>query len=429
MAEREAGGKGGWLKTIFGGLFGLLSGAALMYLSPLVDRVVKPAKPLANFAVEVQGTQATFENRSTGGHEGWWDFGDGSPLQPFSPEQQSVPHPYPRPGSYTAKLNVRSLFGEESERGVAVQIDAPAAGPPEVTLLQVVNTRPDSYAPATFRLVGKVKNADVCVWSTGPGQPLQVQPRPPEDQEQYVTFPQPGTYTIRLAAAQGTQVVEKNQTVKVDAPRAGVAMAVLNVTRETVRTEVVQDRLHPQIAFPGNVSAGAYDFNVQVPVRAGCRIRSAALAPWCLKSPAVQNARAAASPDGTKVILTGRLLRQGGGLLKKGAAPTWVACVDVALERPGAPAVQRPESMAAILNLSMPTMLAIPQPQGVQVLRQSLSLDVTDGSRPTMQRLTVPGTATVVLQNRPWQMTATQQGNQVRVEVRPLPTAGALTGN
>src|SRR5262249_46458971 len=81
----------GWLKTFLGTLGGLLSGAVVMYVTPLVDKAVKPAKPIANFKFEAdrQSLQVRFENLSTGG-QGWWDFGDGSPLEQVLPGQHLV---------------------------------------------------------------------------------------------------------------------------------------------------------------------------------------------------------------------------------------------------------------------------------------------------------------------------------------------------
>src|SRR5438128_1815112 len=84
-------------------LAGPMSGAFMMYLSPLLDKVVKPAKPVANFAVDHQGTTVMFHNRSAGGSEGWWDFGDGSPLEPVLAGQEAVSHTYANPGAYIAK--------------------------------------------------------------------------------------------------------------------------------------------------------------------------------------------------------------------------------------------------------------------------------------------------------------------------------------
>jgi hypothetical protein len=40
----------GWVKAVGTSLLGLASGAALMYLTPLVNNVIKPGKPVPNFA-------------------------------------------------------------------------------------------------------------------------------------------------------------------------------------------------------------------------------------------------------------------------------------------------------------------------------------------------------------------------------------------
>src|SRR4029077_226418 len=68
MAEQKS--VKGWFKTLFGTVLGLATGAATMYISPLVNGVIKPGRPLANFAVETDGMTATFHNRYSG--EGWW---------------------------------------------------------------------------------------------------------------------------------------------------------------------------------------------------------------------------------------------------------------------------------------------------------------------------------------------------------------------
>src|SRR5262245_35844903 len=105
-AASEPVKKAGRVKTILGTTAGLLSGAFMMYLSPLLDKVVKPAKPVANFAVEHEGLTVTFHNRSAGNGDGWWDFGDGSPLEPVSSKQDVITHTYRAPGAYTAKLTL-----------------------------------------------------------------------------------------------------------------------------------------------------------------------------------------------------------------------------------------------------------------------------------------------------------------------------------
>src|SRR5262249_6687556 len=123
-AEESAPAKSSsWLKPVLGAMAGLLSCAIVMYLSPLLDRVVKLAKPVANFALDRQDFTVTFHNRSVGGSQGWWDFGDGSPLDPMDPRQEIITHTYANAGSYTAKLLLRNLISEESERSVTVQLE------------------------------------------------------------------------------------------------------------------------------------------------------------------------------------------------------------------------------------------------------------------------------------------------------------------
>ncbi len=99
MAEKQPAGSrlGGWIKTLLGTLGGLVSGAALTYVTPLVDRAVKPPPPVANFKVDCDGFSARFQNLSTGG-QGWWDFGDGTPLEPVLPDVPYVPHTYAHAG-------------------------------------------------------------------------------------------------------------------------------------------------------------------------------------------------------------------------------------------------------------------------------------------------------------------------------------------
>src|SRR5262249_47376228 len=148
-----------------GTVAGLFSGAVMMYISPLLDKVVKPSKPVANFAVEADGLTATFHNRSVGGSQGWWDFGDGSPLEPVVAGQEIVTHLYAAPSTYTAKLSIRNLLGDESERSVPVQLEAARRDPPVIEALQAEPVSPGAYAPATFRVTSLAKNAELCVWS------------------------------------------------------------------------------------------------------------------------------------------------------------------------------------------------------------------------------------------------------------------------
>ena len=101
----------------------------MMYLSVIVDTVVKPSKPVANFAVAADGLTVTCQNHASG-ESGWWDFGDGTPLEPFDAGQPTVAHTYPKPGTYTVKLTVRNFLVEENTRAVPVDLSAAAPQTP-----------------------------------------------------------------------------------------------------------------------------------------------------------------------------------------------------------------------------------------------------------------------------------------------------------
>src|SRR5262249_39365877 len=184
-------------------------------------------RPVANFAVDHEGTTATFHNRSMGVKSGWWDFGDGSPLEPVVPQQEIVPHTYPGPGDYTAKLSVRNLLGEPDERSVTLHLDSPHSEPPAILELDAQPVSPGCYAPATFRVVGKVKNAQVCVWNLDDDRPLEIMTEPSGSLDRLVTFQKPGGYVIKLAAVNGNQGVEKCEVVNVMEWPPGTATGVL----------------------------------------------------------------------------------------------------------------------------------------------------------------------------------------------------------
>ena len=80
-----------------GVIVGVLSGGIVMYVSPVVDKAIKPQKPIANFSIETNDLQVTFKNLSVGG-DGFWDFGDGSALEPATKQTEIVTHTYAKAG-------------------------------------------------------------------------------------------------------------------------------------------------------------------------------------------------------------------------------------------------------------------------------------------------------------------------------------------
>lgn len=265
---------GGWLKAVLVGLLGLGGGAAGTYATALVDKVVKPTRPVANFAVSPDGMNLTCQNRATG-ESGWWDFGDGTPLEPYVPDQH-VTHTYAKPGSYTVKLTVRNYLGDENERTVPVEVNAAAtaqnAPAPTIAALAVQPVSANT-APATFRLTADVSGADSCVWDYGDGR---VEVTPGGKIDRLVTFEKPGTFPISLVAHNGKQGAKQTGAAKVEAPRDGTTMAVLKVTDTGSRVERTTTTESVAVPVPNDKAATA--FTKTIAARPGFTITEAALA-------------------------------------------------------------------------------------------------------------------------------------------------------
>ena len=171
MSDEKASGVkstfSGWVKAGITTVVGLLSGAVLMYATALVNNVIKPGKPVPNFAVQVTGSLVNLNNRSTGATQGWWDFGDGTALEPFDPKLSNVQHTYARPGTYNVKLALQNLVGDETDRTVAVVVENVAPPVPEITLFDLKPITPGERAPAIYQLVSKTKNAVFCILAAG----------------------------------------------------------------------------------------------------------------------------------------------------------------------------------------------------------------------------------------------------------------------
>ncbi|QJW99348.1 PKD domain-containing protein [Frigoriglobus tundricola] len=233
-APSPAAAKHGWLKAAVDGVLGLGGGAVGTYVTAVVDRVVKPTKPVANFATTPDGLTVACQNHASG-ESGWWDFGDGSPLEPFTPDQH-VTHGYAKPGTYHVKLTVRNYLGDENERAVPVEVaygvkDAP---PPQIVAFALSPVSPAAVAPATFRLTADVSNAGACVWDFGDGR---VEVSDGGKIDRLVTFEKPGTFAVSLVAHNGKLGAKQSTPVKVEAPRDGTTMAVLKVIDSGTRVD------------------------------------------------------------------------------------------------------------------------------------------------------------------------------------------------
>jgi PKD repeat protein len=436
-AEAAPGSKkGAWLKAAIGTLAGLFSGAVMMYLSPLLDKVLKPAKPVANFAVEHEGTTVTFHNRSMHGQSGWWDFGDGSPLEPVVPGQEVIAHTYASPGDYTAKLSVRNLIGEPDERTVTLNLDGTRGEPPAILALDATPVSPGSYAPATFKVVSKVKNAQVCVWELGDDQPLEILTDPAGTAERMVTFSRPGGYVIKLAAVNGGQAVEKSEIVNVMEAPPGMVTATLSVTDQATKVETLSVPYVFAEQFPPNLKEDAYRFTRQAPARQGYEITDVRLqvakgqtgkglqgqAELPLDSKDVNAAgardlRLKLAPDKHAVTLTGELSRASG--LVKGKAPPPGLTVPVVLTQERRTSANRP-AVPVTGTLAAPgsALLMLPPlpPDWVDARRQA-RLQLEYDGKVIWQESQLPRNAPVTLNKRRYLLTAVPVGDHVRVDL------------
>jgi hypothetical protein len=412
--ERAGGKIAGWLKGLLTSILGLCSGAVLMYASPLIDRAVKPAKPLANFAAQPQGIQVAFQNRTTGATEGWWDFGDGSALEPFVPSQPVVTHTYPKAGTYTCKLSVRNLIGEEQERAVNINLDDSARVEPTIEALTVQPMAANNYAPAVFKVAGKVKNAELCVWALGDRRPLEIVT---DMSERLVTFKHPGSHVIRLAAFNGKKAVEKSEVVVVNAPPKGTATVALNIKREAMQSQTVKTLRNVSVPFPAQSRDTAVPLNAVIAADNGYQIVSATV----VKADHVNNALAEVSPDHQKVKLTGQQTRPTSLLrLPHNTPPAALIQLALTQARQTAPQQLAVDPVETMLPVPGTASLPVPKLDSGWVLRQqSFSVELRDGDRVVWQCSQLPASGVAMLQGRQCQLNASLVGDQVHIDVAP----------
>lgn len=429
MAEDNKAKSGklvGWVKTGIGSVVMAAGGAALMYLTPLVDTVLKPDKPIANFGHSVSGLNVTFQNRASGAYEGWWDFGDGTPLEAFDPKQEAITHSYPRPGMYSAKLVVRNATREENERTVSVNLEGSNAENPAVEAFSVIPLRPDLSAPATFRILGKVKNADYCIWAMGEDRPLEISPDVTGTLDRLVTLKEPGYYTFRLVAVGGKKTAEKAESVFVGVPNTTQPEAMLQVTYEAIRVERQDVPINLQIRYPASHPDSKYHFSIERGIEPGFDLVGVRFTKPVSES-FVKNPKVSISADKKKVVLSGELLKTGS---KSAPLPTWVAPMIVTLEKRSAPVKQTSDPV--MVNLSVPGSTVVPMPKlaaGWVETSRKMTLELRDGANLVYRDSKMPLGAVVQMKSRPVRVTAVEQAGALRLDVVDNKTGFTPLGN
>jgi PKD repeat protein len=431
-APAEAKQGFGWLKALFGGVGGLISGAIMMYASPLVDKFVKPAKPVANFEQMHDGTTVTFHNRTSGATEGWWDFGDGSALEPFSPQQDVLSHTYQSPGDYSAKLSVRSCFGDESERTVALHVESTQAAAPSIEALTVTPMSPQGYAPATFRVACKVKNAQACVWDAGDGRPFEIVT---DSQDRVLTYDSPGGYEIRVAAINGARVDTHSEVAQVSVCPKGMVTAVLRTTDQATRVETLSPSYTFCEAFPPHANDDKYHFEKDAPARPGYEITDVRLVtangpgqsiqgktdtafdapPDCR---GIHNLHLQLAADRRSVHLTGDMVKENSLGQRNAALPHLM--VPVVLVQQKKSAAARPAvPVASALTAPGTTIISMPpMPSDWVDAKRQTQLELQVDGQAVWRDSKMPRNAPVTLPSGRFLLTATMvNNNQVRVDL------------
>jgi hypothetical protein len=428
----EGKGKRSWLKAGLGTVAGLLSGAALMYLTPLVDKVIKPAPPLANFEARAEGLTVTLHNLSgTGaGLEGWWDFGDGSPLVPLA--DQDVSHSYQRPGDYTVRLSVRNLLGESNERSVPVHLESGSPEPPRILSLDALPLMPQAQAPATFRVASEVKNAQLTVWDLDESRPFEVLPAAAGRQERLVTFEKPGNYVIKLAAFNGQQNEQKSVAVAVRPAPAGSLTVELDVTDQVVQVERKDRSCQVIERFPASAKGLIHRFEHKLSATPGWSICDACLEQGKKPGPGMQGqARMVLDPgslglssvrnlvlerdaDGKTARLSGELIRDSDSRRPPPTLSMWL----VLREERRRPVARNPIPVLAALPVPGSTQLQLPPlSSGWELKDRRLRMELREGNRSLWQATQLPGNIPVTIRGRRLVLSAIQSGDRIQVNL------------
>ena len=428
----------GIFKAALGGFAGLATGVIGVYATALVDQVAKPGKPIANFAVvRADGLNVNFQNQATG-QTGWWDFGDGSPLEPFEPEK-SVAHTYAKAGNYSVKLTVRNFLMEENDRSVPVDLTTPAAHatPPTITDFTVEPIGGTATAPATFRLRGEVKNADRVIWDLG-GDKVEVTDSPGVFEKLFV-IEKPGDLTIQMIGLMGKVPVRKSAVVKVSAPLNGALSVLLRVT--DTGTQIERREIPQTVSLP-IPAKDAKPVERVLSAGPGFTIAEAKLGK--VNSTALKNLKVEVAADKKSAKLTGDWASTGDAAQKATGGSDVMVPVTLIQER-ASPSTPTTDSLAAVFtgdggfvmqnteNASRSASLPIPiQPSGMTNFTRKMQLEIREmvGDRTAVigfledLKLPLKGTIASKITGQRYIIDASQQKNgSLRVVLTPVPRA------
>jgi len=361
----------GWFKGVLGLFVGVGSGVVVMYSNAIVNQVVRPTKPIANFEASADGLTVNLRNLA-GGDSGWWDFGDGTALEPFESTKEIVSHTYAKPGNYAVKLTVRNILLEDNERTVPVDLSAaaPKTLTPSITGLKVEPLGGSAVAPAGFRITGEVANAERVIFRLG-NKPLIVDTENGPF-EKYVVFDTAGMYAVRLMGVSGKVATEQEAIVNVSAPQAGSVSVIARVTDSGTTTARRTVNSVAAIPLP---KKGEKTFEKPLTAEPGFTIAKAEMGK--LNAAVVKNVKLELAADKKSGKLVGEWATSGEALAK--AAGGSDAMIPLILtEEKTAIVAQPPETVSGVIagTTGMASINLPPLPRGLMDVKRTIRLEI-----------------------------------------------------
>ncbi len=330
----------GVFKAALGGFAGLATGVIGVYATAIVDKVAKPGKPIADFSVKADGMNVNVQNRATG-QSGWWDFGDGSSLEPFEPEKDVV-HTFAKPGHYAVKLTVRNFLMEENDRSVPVDLTVGTTQVgPTITNFSLESIGGAATAPAMFRMRGEVKNADSVIWDLG-GEKIEVTDSPGVFEKLFV-IENPGPVQIQMIGLAGKVPVKKMSVVNVLAPANGAFSVSLKVIDSGTQ---VERKEYPETVSLPIPAKDAKPVERILKAQPGYTIAEAKLG--AVKSTAMKNLKVEIAADKQSAKLTGDWASTGDAAQKASGGAE--VMVPVILVQEKATTTSRPMDLSAAFS-------------------------------------------------------------------------------
>ena len=296
-------------------------------------------------------------------------------------------------------------------------VDAASLPQPEIALFNLIPIDPRERAPATYRLVTKVKNAKSCVLYLGDKRPLEVI----DDagiQDRLVNFDDMGSYTVRFAAFNGSQLVEKTKTIVVGANDLGDTMARLLVTYDAVKV-VSRDRLwHLSSSWPVAAKESVLPFRKEHLAEQGVIVKAEFVNKDEPNPP--RKLKLEIAPDKKSLLVTGEMTKP-----TRSLPCSALVKVELASQSPPQKIDRGAVTVAVTFNSPMTIPMQLLEP-GWQIIRKQVSLQLWDGGRKAWEGGQAISNAPVTLRGQTCYVTVTPQSDSMLLRVDAAPVGPVI---